>query len=465
MSLSTDILYGTKTDVEVYLQGGVDLNTIDEFGYTPLIEAAIMNKFDIAVLLIEHGADVNMPDVTGHTALHWAADYHNIPFCQYLLDHRANPNAYTLGGDPVLTFPLLRDQQDLKQLLYSYGANLPYAQDFVNTKLIGHRYQLIGGVDIVTPEGKFFEIDFEGFYIQFTIGIIKNSLERFIKNYAARKLRNYFPIIRKIINNYTIATELIKFLQFNVDYKNYEAQITSLLNQEMSMIPMAHHGHAITFIHYKNLLVKCDRSLDNQNDGTVAIYEIGNLKALTNKLKMELVFVKQTREFIHDGIKKLLDLKPLYVLPIPHQVTGNCSWANVESCIPAMLYLYLQNASKLKSNISQTHPEDTALSFYDEWVEWDKDRALEECLLSFENANRVRKASKAAVLAAVLAQSCVYPVTRNLERAEKILPILMIPEYQYVLKSYIRVFYKENRHAVGKNLEKLLDDCGYAFPK
>jgi hypothetical protein len=465
MSLSQEIIYGTKSSVEPYLRAGAELNAIDEYGYTPLIQAAIMDNDEIAALLIKYGADTNLPDLTGHTALHWAVDFHNMPLCQHLLEHGANANAYTLGGQPVLTYPLLREQQDLKQLLYSYGASLPFTQDFINTKLIGHRYQLIGGVDIVTYDGKLLEIDFEGFYIEFTVSIIKNSLERFIRNYAARHLRPFFPVIKKIIQSYSVASSLIRYQNFNINYQDYIPQITSLLDQEMIMIPMAHHGHALTYLYYRNILIKCDRSIDEKNDGTVAIYEIGDTLALTPQLIMELLYKKQTREFIHDGIKELLDLKLLGTLPIPHQITGNCSWANLEACIPAMLYLYLKYEDRSIATAINTSPEDAAIFFYDEWVEWDKDRALEECILSFESSNKTRRAAKAAVLAAVLAQSCVYPVTRNLERAERILPILMQPQYLYILKSYIEVFYKERRHAVGKNLEKLLDDCGYEMPK
>ena len=119
-----------------------------------------------------------------------------------LLAHGADPNAYTLTGDPVLVKPLLRRQSRLKQLLIRSGANIDFAQDYINTKLLGHRFELVGYADIVDHQQRFIEVDFEGFILEFTIGIILNSLQEYRNNFSARHLRGFFDFIRK--NNFSI---------------------------------------------------------------------------------------------------------------------------------------------------------------------------------------------------------------------------------------------------------------------
>ena len=93
-------------------------------------------------------------------------------------------------------------------------------------------------------------------------------------------------------------------------------------------------------------------------------------------------------------------------------------------------------------------------------VEWDKDRALDECVQRFYLASPQRKASFAAMLGGVLFQACDSSKPKHLERAEKILCILTLPEYDYVLKSYLDEYCVKRLTKRGNNLLKILDDCG-----
>src|SRR5206468_3297732 len=105
-------------------------------------ETAIIDNPKLTEILLNHGANANMQDVTGGTALQWAAENNNLALCKLLLEHGANPNAYNFSGQPVLVMPMLRRQTELRQLLLSGGANLAFAQDYINTKLLGHLFEL-----------------------------------------------------------------------------------------------------------------------------------------------------------------------------------------------------------------------------------------------------------------------------------------------------------------------------------
>jgi hypothetical protein len=446
MSLANTIIYGEKEHVLQALQQGADPNEVDEYGFRPLIEAAIANKKNIAELLLDHGAQVDQEDSSGRTTLSWAVENSNAALCELLLSRGANPNHYTRSNQPLLSTPILRNEMTVKNILYHYGADLNFALDYINTKLLGHRFELMGQADIVSPKGKFLEVDFEGFFLEFTVGIILQSLSRYRNNFAARGMRRYFKYVRVLISAFEIAAELIKYQQYLTNLESHSKRIDYLLSQELLIIPVAHRGHAITFVSYGDLFVKCDRGENSLKEGSICIYRVG----------------KKSPEFIQQDYKKILNLEEVIRLPLSSQITGNCSWSNVEAAIPAILFILMSqetenNPESLRENM------DDALLFYQQWQQWDEDRALYDCLKSFEEASLARKASKASVLGAVLFQCCYYYKTKDIERAEKIMPVLVAPEYRYILESYLEIYWRRTKTIPGQNLVHLLDVCGVTW--
>ena len=102
MSLSKKIIYGTDQELKEFLKTEPELDVIDEYGYTPLIQTAIINSASKAQILLDAGAKINFPDLTGRTALFWAADNNNLELCKLCLNNYADPNTYSSGGQPTL---------------------------------------------------------------------------------------------------------------------------------------------------------------------------------------------------------------------------------------------------------------------------------------------------------------------------------------------------------------------------
>ncbi len=458
MSLASAIIYGDKSTVEEMLRNGADVDEIDEYGFRPLVEAAITNKNDIAELLLNYGADVQQKDATGRSALHWSIENSNLALSQLLLKHGADANSYTLASQPALTYPLLRNQNSLKNLLYDYKANLSFAQDYINTKLLGHRFELIGQTDIVNHKGEFIELDFEGFFLEFTLSIVGFSLQRYRNHFAAKKMRRYFNHLKRITDSFSTAAKLIRYQHYTVNIKEYSHQIEQLLENEPLIIPVAHRGHAITFIKYGNLFVKCDRGENSKTEGSINVYRI-HRRVDYFELAKQLMYVRQQKSFIDEDFKKLLQLEHLWLLPLSSQITGNCSWANVEAAIPTIMFLLLADEVHFQKD-KMRDCIDHALDFYQRWLRWDQDRALYDCISNFEEATPARKASKAAVLGAVLFQHCQYLREEDTERVEKILTILNIREYRYVLESYLNIYWRRQKTIPGQNLVNLLDVYG-----
>ena len=130
MTIANDILRGQMPNFEAYIQEGELLDDMDEYGFTPLIESVIAKQPAIAKALLAHGADINAQDVSKRTALHWAVDNDDLKFSKGLLTAGANPNAFTRAGLSILVYPVLREQHDIKHLLYQYGGKLDFALDF-----------------------------------------------------------------------------------------------------------------------------------------------------------------------------------------------------------------------------------------------------------------------------------------------------------------------------------------------
>ncbi len=460
MSFANKIIYGSKAQVETYIQQyQPDINELDEYGYTPLIEAAISDKPDVAFLLIQHGADVNKADMTGRTALHWAVENSNVELTQTLLQQGANPNVYNLGSQPPLVMPLVRKKNKLKKLLLAHGADLNFAKDYINTKMLSHIYNLQGIVHIVNHEGTFIELSLEGYFLEYTLYAIHEALSSFLTHYGAKPMRRYFGYLRPILLTINNAAELLKLQQYNTNREPHEKRIQEMLSRDLLLLPVAYEGHAISYIKFDSIWIHCDRGEYGREHGCINIYRIGNLAAANAELFYHLLYTKVDKHFLHQELPKILELQHIEQIPIAEQVTGNCSWANIETSIPCMLYLlfcYQDTFPQLTDNEIKTK----ALDIYQFWLEWLQNRELNRCIQDFEEASPARKASKAALLGAILLQQCHYDDLRNIEQVNKIISVLMHPSYQYVLSSYLKGYCAPSLTPGGKNLRDLLESCG-----
>jgi hypothetical protein len=453
MTIANDIISHRMPDFDAYARAGDSLDDIDEYGFTPLIESAITRQPKIAEQLLARKVEVNKLDVAGRTALHWAVDNNDVDLARLLLTYGSDPNAYTPNGLSVLVYPVLRGQDTLKHLLYQNGAKLDFALDFINGKLVGHRFELQGDVDIVNAQGEFIELDYEGFMLEFTVAVLKDSLRRFTSSYSTRHLREYFPFIHVMMDAFADAAELLQFQHQPMLNEQHFARMGQILNAPMLILPAASRGHAMGFVRFGPWWAKIDRGENSLKEGTVNIYQITRPEELNLRFLQNFLYKKQNRRYFHQQINQQLGLVPVAKMPISAQITGNCSWANIQAIVPVAYAMQEMHAA----NSFNPAP---ALYVYDEWVEWDKDRALDECVQRFYLANPQRKASIAAMLGGILFQACDSNKAKHLERAEKILSILMLPDYEYILNSYLEEYCVKRLTKRGNNLLKILDDCG-----
>lgn len=455
MTLANDILYGQKPDFGAYVRAGDSLDDLDEYGFTPLIESVLARRPEITKELLQLGVNVNKPDVAGRTALQWAVDNEDLDMVHLLLDNRADANAYTKQGFSSLVYPLLRQNMPLKQLLIKHGANLNFAQDFISAKLLGHRFSLKGTVDVATCSKEMIEVDFEGFVLEFTVAVIQNSLARFVNSFSARKWRDEQTLLKQISNGFEQAQKILSWQRQVTRQRRFHEELKSIENEPFLILPAASRGHAIGFILFEDWLAKIDRGENSLKEGSVNIYQVGKRNRINAEFLDAFLFKKQPREFFHQGINQILGLKKIHSFPMTSQVVGNCSWANMEACVAVghwMLSVYPYENLEPKYTVE----------LYKDWLNWDQDRALEDLMDAYQSANKVRKASITSMLAAVLFQNLDSYMTKDTERAEKILKTILHPDYLYILKSYLDIYCPLTEKTVhGENLLHLLDNCGY----
>ncbi len=105
-----------------------NINTPDDNGLTPLIEAVRTNKTDAVRALIKAGADVNYQTPAGETALLEAVSKNHLEQAKLLLNGKANVNFQNpISGETPLMIAAMSGNEELVKMLLSFGAD-------VNTK-------------------------------------------------------------------------------------------------------------------------------------------------------------------------------------------------------------------------------------------------------------------------------------------------------------------------------------------
>lgn len=460
-SLSKAILFETPEKVHALIAAGADVHEKDPYGLRPLIEATLKQDLGIAKALLAKGAQVDQQDISGQTALQWAVNRSQRAFCELFLEAGANPNHHSADGQPLLVNPFLREQRDLLQLLGHYGAILQPTQDFIEAKLIGHRYELRGRAKLVNTRNRFLTFDLEGFYLEFTVGLLLKSLDDFTKSPMGDRFRSYETVLLQVKKAFRNAAEIIpiKYLQKDKGYKTEAVQ--TILKEPLVLVPVSYQGHAISFVRYGNYFAKCDRGVKHSID-TIVINQVGKPARLNPDFLSDLMFVNKQDDYIQTTLKQLLALEPMGTLPARYQLSGNCSWANIEASVPAMMFL-LMFGGNWKALGEVAALKKSVMDFYDAWIAWDQNRALDRCISEFKGAVPKRQASLASLLAMILFQRCRASRPLEVARAKKILALLQVPHCAYILKSYIRVYHTKAAGEIGQGFVALLRACGLSI--
>ena len=116
--------FGHKETVEALLAAGADVNlrSNNALKSSPLQAAAVMNRIEIARLLLARGADTKTTGEGGYTPLHEVAGSGRLEFARLLLDHGADVNGRGEDGKTPLTVAAENEQFEMVNFLRGRGA-------------------------------------------------------------------------------------------------------------------------------------------------------------------------------------------------------------------------------------------------------------------------------------------------------------------------------------------------------
>jgi ankyrin repeat protein len=109
--------------VEALLSLGADINSVNDFGQTPLHRAVLASKSDVALRLIEAGADVSLMTSSNMTPLHLAAQTGDVKVAEALIRRGANINAVCAQFGTPIYYAVLKNKTDMVRYLIQGNAD------------------------------------------------------------------------------------------------------------------------------------------------------------------------------------------------------------------------------------------------------------------------------------------------------------------------------------------------------
>ncbi len=148
-NIDVAIAKGDLADVKLHL--AADPTKLDqgatEKSRSPLEQAVLRNKQEIAIFLLDQGANPNTADASKRTPLHLAIDRNNPAIITALLKAGATPDLRDKGGWTPLHHAAAKNQLETTKALIAGGANPMTLSDLGGTPL--HEAAASGGKEVI----------------------------------------------------------------------------------------------------------------------------------------------------------------------------------------------------------------------------------------------------------------------------------------------------------------------------
>jgi type 1 glutamine amidotransferase len=147
-TIDESIARGDLDDVKLHLATDpARVKRGPEAAMSPLHQAILRNRTEIALLLLERGADVNEPDRSQRTPLHLAVERASVPLVEALLARKAKPHERDRMGWTPLHHAAAKDRVAVAKALMKGGANPSTLSERGGTAL--HEAAASGGAEMI----------------------------------------------------------------------------------------------------------------------------------------------------------------------------------------------------------------------------------------------------------------------------------------------------------------------------
>ena len=109
-----------------FLRCGINIDTCDDRGWSPLMLAAFNGDLELAKVFIGLSGNVNLKDSGGFTPLHWAAFNGHARIVKHFVTHDADINAHSLRGWTPLMMSALNGHLSACSALIASGAETSF---------------------------------------------------------------------------------------------------------------------------------------------------------------------------------------------------------------------------------------------------------------------------------------------------------------------------------------------------
>lgn len=115
-----DVLYSKTDEINKYISEGGDINFQDDNGLTAL---TVVEKIEIANILLDNNADINKKGRDGYTPLMMAVRRDNINLIDFFIENNADLNMFDPEGNTALIVAAKNHKDDIFELLLKSGAD------------------------------------------------------------------------------------------------------------------------------------------------------------------------------------------------------------------------------------------------------------------------------------------------------------------------------------------------------
>jgi ankyrin repeat protein len=127
--------FGLTAVAKLCLERGSDIETADEYSWTPLFWAASEGHEEVVKVLLEKGADIDATDTDGETPLWQAASNGHEEIVKMLLEKGANIEATDKRGSTLLCQAASNGREEIIKVLLEKGANIEATEKHGNAPL------------------------------------------------------------------------------------------------------------------------------------------------------------------------------------------------------------------------------------------------------------------------------------------------------------------------------------------